>query len=245
MGDDAKPPPAKRQRMATAVSQVSLRWGPDVVVRLLDEDAGNLGLSDPVVMKFLNLEHLTFNSSTVSYLYTICAAIFDIGYDKLTLTHTPTVKFLDKDDDDDDTRMAWPLSEDADQISKGTYCIMFDTDAGTKFNVILGLIVLEPNLDLCQVQRRKAKSSAEEMSTTPVTPSSTMPPPRKTPAKRTPVQPPSSPAIPQSPGQSSDSIRQLVTDRDRGCIITNSSPSMCLMSHIIPRHILEVCFTPS
>jgi hypothetical protein len=168
-------------------------------------------------MEFDRLEYLTFNSSTVSYLYIICAAIFDIDNEKITI-----VKSLDKDDDDDDdvTRMAWPAAEDDDKISKGTYYILFDEDAG-KFNVILGLIVLEPDLDLLKP--------------------STMPPPEKTPAQRT-----GSPAtVPPSRSTSSDSIRRHVIARDRSCIITDVDPSMCIMSHIIPKALIEVWSTPS
>jgi len=117
-------------------------------------------------MEFHRLEYLTFNSSTVSYLYIICATIFDIDNEKITITHSPSVKAvksLDEDDDDDDdvTRMAWPAAEDDDQISKGKYYIIFDEDAGN-FNVILGLIVLEPNLDLFKVKKNPKKSQAAE-----------------------------------------------------------------------------------
>jgi hypothetical protein len=73
---------------------------------------------------------------------------------KKTLAHSPTVKAVKSlDEDDDDTRMGWLVAEDEDQISRGTYCIIFDTDVG-KFNVILGLIVLEPNLDLFKVKKK-------------------------------------------------------------------------------------------
>ena len=141
-------------------------WGPDVMVRLLDEDTRNLGLSHSIIMEFHRLEYLTFNSSTVSYLYIICATIFDIDNEKITITHSPSVKAvksLDEDDDDDDdvTRMALPAAEDEDQIKKGTYYIIFDEDAG-KFNVILGLIVLEPDLDLFKVKQKAKKSQAAE-----------------------------------------------------------------------------------
>ena len=124
---------------------------------MLDEDTRNFGLSHPIIMEFHRLEYLTFNSSTVSYLYIICAAIFDIDNEKITITHSPTVKTvksLDEDDDDSDddvTRMVLPAAEDEDQIKKGTYYIIFDEDAG-KLNVILGLIVLEPDLDLFKVK---------------------------------------------------------------------------------------------
>jgi hypothetical protein len=248
MDDETEPPPAKRPRRATVISRRVPVRGPDVVVRLQDEDTRNLGLSDPIVMLFNRLDYLTFNSTEVSYLYIICAAIFDIDNEKITITHSPTVKIVksldeddDDDDDDDDTRMAWPLSEDDDQISKGTYCIIFDTDAG-KFNVILGLIVLEPNLDLFKV-KKKAKSATEETST-PVKPS-TMPPPGKTPAQRTPGNQPASPAIQPSPGPSSESLKRHVIDRDLTCIITDIHPSMCIMSHIIPKALIEVWSTPS
>jgi hypothetical protein len=249
MDDDAIPPPAKRPRRTTVISgRVPVR-GPDVMVRLLDEDTRNLGLSHPFIMEFHRLDYLTFNSSTVSYLYLICAAIFDIDNEKITLTHSPNVKAVksldedDDDDDDDDTRMAWLVAEDEDQILKGTYCIVFDTDAG-RFNVILGLIVLEPNLDLFKVKKKAKKSQSAEETPTPVK-RSTMPPPEKTPAQRTPVKQTASPGIPPSPGPSSESIKRLVIDRDGGCIVTDIHPSMCIMSHIIPKSLVEVWSTPS
>jgi len=149
-----EPPPAKRPRRATVVSRKAPVWGPAVVVRLLDEDSSNLGLSDPIVMQFNRLDYLTFNSTRVSYLCIICAAIFDVDYEKITITHSPIVKNVESlDEDDDATRMAWPVLEDDDRISKGTYCIIFDTDAG-EFNVCICLIALEPNLDLSKVNKK-------------------------------------------------------------------------------------------
>jgi hypothetical protein len=250
MDDDALPPPAKRGRRTTIISTGEPVWGPDVMVRLLDEDARNLGLSHPIIMEFHQLDYLTFNSSTVSYLYLICATIFDIDNQKITLTHSPTVKTIkslyeddDDDDDDDDTGVAWPVAEDVDQISKGTYCIIFDTDA-RKLNVILGLIVLESNLDLFNIQKKPEKSQAAEQTSTPVKPF-TIPPPEKTPAQRTPFEQTASPAIPPPPNPSSESIEQLVIDRDGGCILMNIRPSMCIMSHIIPKALIEVWSSPS
>jgi len=184
-----------------------------------------------------NREYLTFNSPKVAYLYVVCAAIFDIDNEQITLTHIPAVTSLNEDDD---TMMAWPVSEDDDQISKGTYCITFNMDAGN-LNIILGLIVLEPNIDLFKV-KEKAKSAAAP--STPVK-SSTMPLPGRTSTSRTPVKPTASPAIPPSPGQSSDSIKKLVIDRDLGCIVTHTHPSMCILSHIIPKALLQVWSSPS
>jgi hypothetical protein len=94
-------------------------------------------------MEFHRLEYLTFNSSTVSYLYIICAAIFDIDSETIIITHSPTVKTvksLDEEDDDDDdvTRMAWPAAEDEDQIKKGKYYIIFDEDAGIVSSKFIG-----------------------------------------------------------------------------------------------------------
>ena len=118
MGDDAIPPPAKRPRRTTIISgRVPVR-GPDVIVRLLNDDTRKLGLSNPRVMQFDKLDYLTFNSTKVSYLYIICAAIFDIDNDieNITITHSPTVtivKSLDEDDDDnaDSQRKSWPVSD--------------------------------------------------------------------------------------------------------------------------------------
>ena len=241
---EEKPHSAKRQKRATVTNTEIDVQGPDVIIRLLDADTTNLGLLHPTVIEFDRLDYLTFNSTKVSYLYIICATIFDTKNEQITLTHIPiikTVKSLDKDDDDDDDmRMAWPLSEDDHEISKGTYCIVFDPDA-SKFNVILGLIVLEPNLDLFKV-KKKAKSATEEMS---MLEPSTMPLPGKTLTQRTPSKQLASPAIPPSPGMSSESIKRLVIDRDGGCIITDAHPSMCIMSHIIPKALIKVWSTPS
>jgi hypothetical protein len=199
-------------------------------------------------MEFHRLDYLTFNSSTVSYLYIICAAIFDIDNENITLTYSPTVKAVrsvdeEDDGDDDDTRMAWPVAEDEDQISKGTYCIIFDTDA-SKFNVTLRLIVLEPNLDLFNGKEQAKRSQAAEETSTPVN-RSTMPPPESTPTQRTPIRQTVSPAVSPPPGLSSEAIERLVIDRDRGCIVTDIRPSMCIISHIIPKALVEVWFTHS
>jgi hypothetical protein len=168
MGEEPNPPRAKRQKRVPVTNRGGAVRGPDVIVRLLDADTIKLGLSHPIVMQFNRFEYLTFNSPKVAYLYVVCAAIFGIDNEQITLTHIPAVTSLDEDDD---TMMAWPLSEDDDQISNGTYCITFDADAGN-FNIILGLIVLEPNLDLFNV---KEKAKAATAPSTPVK-SSTMPP---------------------------------------------------------------------
>jgi hypothetical protein len=76
---------------------------------------------------------VTFNHDRVSYLYIICAAIFDVENFKITLNHVP---FIDPIDSSDDIVFGWPLADDDDSISRGTYCIVFDRDGGN-FNAIL------------------------------------------------------------------------------------------------------------
>ena len=63
MGDS--PPPTKRRRR---VKKEESPQGPEVIIRLLDADASQLGLSHPIVIEFERLEYLTFNYDKVSYL---------------------------------------------------------------------------------------------------------------------------------------------------------------------------------
>jgi hypothetical protein len=128
MDDEEESPPPKRRRRVNQETQ-----GPEVIIRLLDADASELGLSHPIVIEFERLEYLTFNHDKVSYLYLICAEIFDVENSKITLNHVPSVESID--DCDDDAMIDWPLVEDDDTIVGGTYCIVFDSDAGN-FNII-------------------------------------------------------------------------------------------------------------
>src|SRR5271154_1593635 len=105
--------------------------------------------------------------------------------------------------------------------------VLFLIRMPVRFKVIFGLIVLDPNLDLFKV-KKKTKSATEELSTPAK--SSDMPPPGKTSTARTPAKPPASPAVPPSPGPSSESVKIHVIDRDLGCIITRTHPSACIMS---------------
>jgi len=92
-------------------------------------------------------------------------------------------------------------------------------------------------------QKKAKKSQAAEEMSTPVK-SSTMPPPEKTLAQRTPVKQTES-TVPPSPSTSSDSFKRLVIARDRSCIITDADPSVCIMSRIIPKALIDVWPTPS
>jgi hypothetical protein len=94
MDDDEIPPPAKRPRRMAIINTEELIRGPDVMIRLLDEDTRNLGLSHPIIMEFHRLDCLIFNSSIVSYLYLICIIIFDIDNKKIILTHSPIIKTI-------------------------------------------------------------------------------------------------------------------------------------------------------
>ena|SRR5436190_729382 len=128
MGDS--PPPAKRRRR---VKKEESPQGPEVIIRLLDADASQLGLSHPIVIEFERLEYVTFNYDKVSYLYIICAAIFDVENSKITLNHKPSIESTG---DYDAAMIDWPLADDDDAIARGTYCIVFDEDAGN-FNVFV------------------------------------------------------------------------------------------------------------
>ena len=134
MGDGGgdNPPPAKRRKRVNPSKQEDPPQGPDVVIRLLDADTSKLGLSHPYILEFERLEYLTFNSDKVSYLYVICAAIFDVENSMITLNHVPSMESIDEGDD---VMIDWPLAEDDDPITRGTYCVVFDRDAGN-FNII-------------------------------------------------------------------------------------------------------------
>lgn len=139
MGDGGDNPPlAKRRKRVNPSQQEEPPQGPDVIVRLLDTDTSKLGLSHPYILEFERLEYLTFNSDKVSYLYIICAAIFDVENSMITLNHVPYMNFINEEDD---VMNDWPLADDDDPITRGTYCTVFDRDAGN-FNVILVLSLL-------------------------------------------------------------------------------------------------------
>ena len=129
----------------------------------------------------------------------------------------------------------WPLPDDDDPIRRGTYCVVFDRDAGN-FNIIsCVLTVLDPTIELFKI-KEKTKSTlvhtvgqGQKHATLLTTPSP------KPPVKST-----SSPQVAVSPCQSNNPIKKLVIDRDRCCIVTDADPSMCMLSHIIPKAPVQV-----
>lgn len=133
MADETDELAPSKRRTRSKPSQGNRPHGPDIVLRLLNADTAKLGLSHPRIIEFEKLEHLTFNCDKVEYLYVVCAAIFDVENSMLTLTHVPSVECLDGTDD---VMIEWPLSEDDDLISYGTYCLIFDERVGN-CNVIL------------------------------------------------------------------------------------------------------------
>ena len=97
-------PAAKRRKRVNSSPQEEcprspeVPQGPQVIIRLLDADTSKLSLSYSHVLEFERLEYLTFNHDKVSYLYTICAAIFDVKNSKINLNHIPSIESIDSDD---------------------------------------------------------------------------------------------------------------------------------------------------
>ena len=65
-------------------------------------------------------------------------------------------------------------------------------------------------------------------------------PPMMTPSPQTLIKSTSSPQVPVSPGKSNDSIKKPVTRPDNCCIVTGVVEQMCILSHIIPKALIQV-----
>ena len=215
-----------------------------VFLRLLASDQVKFELDSPIFMQFGDIDYLKFNSRFASYLYYICACLFEVVEEDMTLYFSEKQRAL-KDDDDD-----WEPVEWEDVIQVGEYLVVFESGASM---FLLPDISdhLVPNLDLHIVKPRKTVAAATEERLTP-SPSSapfgtraiTMMPP----------------TVSSSTGGSPQSIKSnqssVITDfkrtdqdprtchaivsRDMSCVVTNVSNDMCNCSHIIPVALLKV-----
>jgi len=219
-----------------------------VLLRLLASDQVKFELDSPIFMRFENIDYLTFNSPFASYLYYICACLFQVMAYDMTLYFSEKQGAL-KDDDD-----GWEPVQGKDVIQVGEYLVVFESCASTFFLSDIS-DHLVPNLDLCPVKPKKTVGAATEEHITP-SPSSpsfathqiTMMPP--------PVPPnfllSSTRSSPQSVKSNKSSgttgsnrtrvsrMRQAVVTRDFTCVVTDVANDMCNFSHIIPVALLTV-----
>jgi hypothetical protein len=217
-----------------------------VFLRLLTSDWVKFELDGPIFMRFEDIGYLKFNSHFASYLYYICACLFEVMEEDMTLYFSPKCGALEDDDD------AWEPVESKDFIQVGEYLVVFESCAST---FLLPHISdhLVPNLDLSKVKPKKGKAAITEEHITPSTSSTSFA------AHQTIMMPPTkglSSSINSSPQSiksnksfmTTDSkrtdrdprTRQAVVGRDMSCVVTNVSNDMCNCSHIIPAALLTV-----
>jgi len=220
-----------------------------VFLRLLASDQVKFELDNPIFMRFEDVDYLTFNSPSASYLYYICACLFEVMEEDITLYFSEKREAL-KDDDD-----GWEPVEWEDNIQVGEYLVVFESGASRSFLPDIS-DHLVPNLDLYKVKPRKMVAAATEEHITPSSSSSsfathqiTMMPPPVPPKSRSSSTGGSPKSIKSNKSSATtDSkrtdrdprTRQAVVTRDVSCVVTNVSNDVCNCSHIIPVALLKV-----
>jgi len=126
-----------------------------VFLRLLASDQVKFELDNPIFMRFEDVDYLTFNSPSASYLYYICACLFEVMEEDITLYFSEKREAL-KDDDD-----GWEPVEWEDNIQVGEYLVVFESGASRSFLPDIS-DHLVPNLDLYKVKPRKMVAAATE-----------------------------------------------------------------------------------
>ena len=71
-------PPRKRRKKPPFMLEDVLRNGPELTIRLSKSKGIDLQLSRPVFIEIEKLEFITFNTESASYLYFICASLFEV-----------------------------------------------------------------------------------------------------------------------------------------------------------------------
>lgn len=131
-GEDLGPPKKKRKR---GVPETHLDPYPEISIHLTADDTAKLGLQDANFLAVRRLEYVTWNSGKSSYLYSICALIFDVATRELTLLRGPVGKCPSEASD------VWTVVEADDKIEKGNYLLLFE-ESSSKPCFIIFVFVL-------------------------------------------------------------------------------------------------------
>jgi len=239
--------PSKRRKEALE-HEAWLARDKTVFLRLLASDQVQFELDSPIFMRFEDVDYLKFNSRFASYLYYICACLFEVMEEDMTLYFSEKQGAL-KDDDD-----GWEPVESKDVIQVGEYLVVFESRASTFFLPDIS-DHLVPNLDLYTVKPKKTVAAATEERIAPspspsfATRQITMTPPPVPPKSLS----SSTGSSPKSVTSNKSSVttgskrtdrdprtRQAVVSRDMSCVVTNVANDMCNCSHIIPVALLTV-----
>jgi|SRR5271170_1870577 len=112
-------PPAKKKRKKD-IEETLLIYHPDVSIRLTAEYAAKLEVQDPTFLTVDKLEYILWNSDTCSYLYSICALMFEVKVHGLTLLKSPYGNYISEDPQE------WEVMEGDSPIQKGNYIVRFE-----------------------------------------------------------------------------------------------------------------------
>ena len=85
MAGEEEGPPKKRRKKPPFMLEDVLRNGPELTIRLSKSKGIDLQLSRPVFIEIEKLEFITFNSDCASYLYYICASLFEVTSGQLDI----------------------------------------------------------------------------------------------------------------------------------------------------------------
>src|SRR5436305_8930140 len=91
-------PRPKKKRKKDIDEDIPVEPDPKISICLTDDDATKLGLQDTNFLA-VNLEYVTWNADKSSYLYLICAIIFEVSSRHLTLLKSPVRECPPEDSD--------------------------------------------------------------------------------------------------------------------------------------------------
>jgi hypothetical protein len=121
MEDDATaagegPPPKKRKKDI----EPGCIFYPDLTITVRVADAEKFELRNPTFLTLDNLEYITFNSDKSSYLYSICAVLFDVTTEQLKILKSSVGVVLPENSE------KWQVVAGEDPITKGNYLLTFE-----------------------------------------------------------------------------------------------------------------------
>lgn len=120
---EESPPKKKRKK---EIDETYITYSPDINIRLTADDAGKLGLQSTTFLAVDRLEHVVWNAGKSSYLYSICALIFEVPVHQLTLLKSPVSESPENSDD-------WQVVEGDEEIEKGNYLLQFEESASIHY----------------------------------------------------------------------------------------------------------------
>jgi hypothetical protein len=141
--------PPKKKRKKDPEEETYFVYYPDICIRLTADDATKLGLQDTTFLSVDRLEYVVWNADKSSYLYSICALVFEVPSKQLTLLRSPVSERLSEDSDD------WQVVEDDDRIQNGNYLLLFEESASNSPFPFVSHFVLTTCRTKCQFMPRE------------------------------------------------------------------------------------------